>query len=454
MLKIIKNVLILILIVLLATGISIKFSPITSIDPSTLVDQMPETNVSLSCNLSNQCIENPHSITVLHNSNKKQTLSFYDDYLLTGKLYKNGKFYKTLNFNRLDSKRPLEIEVNNENPYKINLDLSKDNLMIPTGKYKLVINTNAIGLRYSCKALELNLDYISNSPYIKAQNTIPNEQLTPLTLYYLCNDYNIEQPIGITRFSSIKKKTINSTLEELQNCPAYSTGLCNISPIRKFNYVSKKNGLTYVDLPSNEAIYTDPKTAKKTMSAILKTICALNNNSKVKFLVDYHKAKTFFDGVDISKSIPCNTNNKAFLAYDSGKRFFLVECEVPSISKSDDIPTKAKLIFDAMKKNEYHGLLNLIPDNIFLLNSSYKSGVLTLSFNSSFLKAHNDIKNTQTMNSMMMDAILFSFCSIDHVNSIVIKIDGRAVTDFEGYDFTKPVKKPLYINPEYLSVTE
>ncbi|WDV45203.1 GerMN domain-containing protein [Clostridiaceae bacterium M8S5] len=444
MLNSIKNILIIVLIVILATGISIKYSPLTTLDTSDTTSNVTESAFFLESNSANSALTNPRSISILHKSTREKSLSFYDDYMLAGRLYKNNKFYKAIDF-VLVSEKPFNIDLSPDKPYSVEINLSKDNLKVPDGKYKLVITTNAIGLKYSCKAIELDINYKSSSPYVKASNKLPSENLNALTLYYSCIDSDVEQLVGITRFKKVSRNVYNFTLKELQTPVDINTGLCPTSPIDTFHYVSQKNGITYIDLPSSNDKYTNPKTARKAMNSFIKTIACIPNHGRVKFLVDYNRADTFFNGVNINKSIECNNFNKSYLAYDSGKRYLLVDCDVPSISKSDDTTSKANQIFNAMKNFEYHGLLNVIPKDVNLQGISVDNNIITLNFNNAISNAH---ANNNHLRSMMIDAILFSFTSIEGIDYVLIKSNGNALDGFKGYDLSKAVKRPLYINPE------
>ncbi|WP_066495858.1 GerMN domain-containing protein [Abyssisolibacter fermentans] len=445
MFRSIKNIFIIILIGFLGTGISIRYSPIASIDIDNINEPLSKSFVSLECDYINQKIINPHTIFISYKSEDIEKLSFYDDYILNGKIYKNDKFYKSVNFTKVNGKKPFDIVVSPDKPYQLSIDLSKEKMMLPDGEYKLVITTNAIGHKYTCNSIDLSLKYKSTSPYVKALNKIPDQSLKAMTLYYCSKDNSIEQLIPITRFKSVKRNIFNSTLKELQLPPSLSTGLSNISPISKFNYITNKNGITYIDLPSIETIYTNPKTAAKAMNSFMKTVGTLPNVGRIKFLVDYNKADTFFNGKKINNSIQYNIYNKAYLAYDSGKRYFLVDCDVLSINNSDDINTKAQKIFKTMQNYEYHGMLNVIPKNVKLVDSSFNDSILTLNFSKEFLTAHDGNENLKTM---MIDSILFSFTSIKDVKYISVKVNNNSIDSFNGYNFEKPIARPLYINPE------
>ena len=98
MLNSIKNILIIVLIVILATGISIKYSPLTTLDTSDTTSNVTKSKFFLESASKNDTLTNPNSISILHKSTQEKSLSFYDDYMLAGRLYKNNKFYKAIDF--------------------------------------------------------------------------------------------------------------------------------------------------------------------------------------------------------------------------------------------------------------------------------------------------------------------------------------------------------------------
>ncbi|HZJ76975.1 MAG TPA: GerMN domain-containing protein, partial [Oscillospiraceae bacterium] len=87
----------------------------------------------------------------------------------------------------------------------------------------------------------------------------------------------------------------------------------------------------------------------------------------------------------------------------------------------------------------------VVPDNIELLDYDIDDSVLTLIFNEDFIGPYKD---NPDRHKIMVDGIIFTFMSLENVDSIKIKIrpgsKDSGNKQFLNYDFTMPV----YINPE------
>ncbi|HZK58235.1 MAG TPA: hypothetical protein VFD17_07975, partial [Clostridia bacterium] len=73
--------------------------------------------------------------------------------------------------------------------------------------------------------------------------------------------------------------------------------------------------------------------------------------------------------------------------------------------------------------------------------------ILTLTFNEDFIKTY---EHNPSRHKMMVDGIVFTFMSLENINSVDIKIElepvltGSNKGQLQDYDFTMPT----YINPE------
>lgn len=443
MFKTLKNLFIIALICVIGMGISVNSSPVeNNLNLTSNTDNNIE--VFLTSNIKEDILFNPKTIIIKHESTGNETLFFHDDYLLKGKIYKNNQYYKTHDFYKIQNDKPFTLKLTKSNPYITTLNISQDTLDIPNGIYEIVITTNAIGKKYSSVPLKLNVEYFSNSSYIKAQNTAPDGK-TGLTLYFPDKDNRINELIGITRFVNNSNNLLNTTMDELKNGPSANSGLSSFSPVGKYNYITTKDNITYIDLPSSDSLYTSDTQCQISMTSMLKSVLSLKRVSQIKFLVDYSRADTFFGGIDIKDLIKKDFNNKTYLAYDNSKRYYLVDCEVSSITEYDSIEEKASKVFLTLKDGEYHGLWNTVPKDVDVIGFQLDNKTLKINFNKNFIDSFNGNTDLQ---QMMLDSILFSFTSIDEVKYIQILVEGNAIDSFAGIKVNEPLARPLYINPE------
>ncbi|WIV13552.1 GerMN domain-containing protein [Proteiniborus sp. MB09-C3] len=440
MLKAIGNLLIILLICIGASGISIFYSPI--LDESITMHENNEEITLLATSEADDILLNPESIYIKYKTNKNAILIFNENHQFTARIYKDEEIYKVHN---IYHNSPTQVEFTKDTPYSVNIDISKKTLDLPNGEYKIEIIPNIIDNPINIEPLTFNIKYLSDVPYIPATSNIPDGKIA-LNLHFLDAKNSVKQLIGITRFIDDTKRPLTTLMEELKKGPAFELGL-NMNPIiGAYNYVSLKGNTAYVDLPSKESMYTeDIERSEAAMNAFIKSLSSYPGVDNVRFLVDYNRAKTFFNDQDVTKSFTINNENKAFLAYDSPNRYFLVECNIEGFTEEMAIEDKVILIFNSLQNSNYDYLSSTVPSEVKLLSSRLENDVLVVIFNSSFLNAYNSNDN---LNRMMLDSVILSFTSLKEVNKVKILVDGETVNNFAGLNLYNEIARPLFINPE------
>ncbi|SCG83823.1 hypothetical protein DW1_2259 [Proteiniborus sp. DW1] len=440
MLKAIGNLLLILLICVGASGISIFYSPV--LEQSISLDDNSEELVLMASSDVDEALLNPSSIYIKYKTNKNVLLNFNEDFQFIAKIYKGNKIYKT---HDIHHNGPAQIEFTKDTPYTVEIDISKSNLDLPNGEYKIEIIPNVLDNSLNVESLTLDVKYLSDVPYIPAISTIPDGKMA-LNLYFIDNNSSVRQLIGVTRFIDSNSRPLVSIVDELRKGPTFESGL-NMNPIvGKYNYVTIKGTTAYVDLPSKESIYTEESVrSEAAMNAFIKSLGSYPGVDNIRFLVDYNRASTFFNNQDVTISYSISSVNKAFLAFDSPNRYFLVECDVDDITEETPIKDKVDMIFKSLQNSKFDYLSSTIPSEVELLNSRLENDVLTVNFNSKFLDAYNDNNN---LNRMMLDSILFSLTSLKEVNKIKIQVDGESINSFAGVDLSSEIVRPLFLNPE------
>jgi len=445
MFKTFFNLLIIFLICVIATGISINASPILGNHPISTVDSQSDDEILLISNAQVKVLHNPQDITIKFKAKDEAALNFIEEYLFRVTIYKNEKEYKIKYLSKIEDKLPLSLNLTKDTPYSKTITISQEELQLPNGIYKLSIESTSDSDHYNIKPLMLNTEYISTVPYIPASNDMPKGKMG-LNLYFPDSDYNIQELIGVTRFVNSSSKVLTTIIAELQKGPDSTTGLNLIPPIGKPRYIKLASGTVTVSLPSKESLYTSELSqANAAMNSFLKSLTSVNSVNKVRFLVDSNSAKTFFVDKDITNSIERKDKNRAYLALNTSTRYFLVDCSVDAITDDLEINNKIDNMFNALKNDEYLSLSNTIPNDVNLLSYEIDKNVLSLNMNRAFLSSFNGLTNLQRL---MLDSILFSFTSIDNIKYVKLLIEGEPLESFAGVDTSKPLVRPLYINPE------
>lgn len=442
MFKAIKNLLILALVALLAVGISIKQGPVNNSDHD--LRKYSSSDVYLSYDQKDQILFNPEDVKISHQSFKRTTLQFKNDYIFKAKILKDNKVYKEIDLYHLNDEQQKEVSISNNEDFITSVDISQDKLKLPNGIYEIQISTSAHKHSDNVLPVSINVEYKDIIPYNKAVYKSPKGKIG-LTLYYPNTNYSLKQLIGVTRFVNYTKRILNTTLNELRDNPLNIKGMSDTSTIGEYYYSvfdKDKRRIIYVDLKSEEKIYTNSFYSKTAMNSILKSLTRRFPSYNIKFLVDRVTADTFFNGEDVSKPIKYDWKNKLYLAYNSGERYFLVDYQL-NINEMDDLDSKVNKIFNILKIGA-DNLEATVHKDIKLLDYNLKGNVLTLNFNNKFIDSFEDINKNQ----LMLDSILTSFTNINGVKYIKITVNGKTVNNFADINISKPLASPPYINPD------
>lgn len=254
MAKAFRNLITILLICLVATGISISTSPILNDSISTIAKHNETPQIWVTSNISDTLIYNPKEITIAINSNSPVTLPINNQYLFNVIIYKEESIYKKMPLYKVNQEFS-SINIDDNIPYIKKIDLSQSTLNLPNGEYKISISPNTDNETYNIKPLILHINYLANIPYTPATSNIPKGKMA-VPLYFSDINNSIKQLIGITRFVDTNKGPLNTTISELQKGPKISTGLNTKSPIGKVEYVTTVDSITYINLSSEEEVYT------------------------------------------------------------------------------------------------------------------------------------------------------------------------------------------------------
>jgi len=455
MYKIVKNLSAIFLIGFVALGITINNSPVNN--TSDQVSKSTMTKIFLATENNQEVYYNPQTINVSHVATSNTSLNFDNEYMFKADVYQDNNLIKSINLFKITNNDNKIVDVDGNSSFTTNLDISQDNLNLPNGNYEVILTTNGKNKEGYISPVNLKVHYNTVVTYIKARGEVPQGKM-PITLYYPTKDYKVKELIGITKFVDKNSKPLNTLITNLKLSPNNLSGISVLPPVGSINYVhidKKYSNLVYVDLPPSDDIYTlDNDKSKAAMNSFIKSLTRTSNYDfiikntnlsgfdKVKFLVDYNKADKFFRDVDISNSIKYTWENKAYLSYNSGERYYLVDVDINMDNLT--INEKVAKIFEVLKSGT-ENLGNTIPENVNLLDFKLSGDTITLNFNKEFTTSYNNEINKQ---SMMLDSILLSFSSIENIKYITVLVENNIVNNFGKNDISIPLKAPEYINPE------
>jgi len=354
-----------------------------------------------------------------------------------GNLIENFKYVELENANLGES-----ILVTRDDSLVIQVDISQKTTGLPDGEYIYRFYSQNSKLR-EITPLELKVSYKSDPQYVKSLNYEPKDSMG-LTLYFPSPDNKYLIPV--TRFVPYNVAILTTTIENLSKGADPATTLQTKPITPKINRVYYNGNTVYIEVDSQSDKLTDNENLFMALDSIVSAITEVPQMRRVQFLLDGKRVDEIAPGIAARNPWSPDPNPAAYLPYNTFDRYLLFPYR-PDTSGAATIRDQCYVLFEALKEGLPQNPLvqAVIPHNVELLNVYYLNRTLKLDFNPALLSAY---KEDRQMQYMMMDSILYSFSSIADVRDIQLLVDGSDQHSFADYNFSKPLVRPLYLNPE------
>lgn len=449
MFRTIKNIFILILIGITASGMPIYAS---SINLNSMTSSIIPSKTAIIVDLEEKAISNDifqikYAFSMNHNKNYSN-LFLDEENPFTLELTSNGKKIENISLDDLISEDNYKsLEFYNEEPIYITFNFDRNQLDLPLGSYNLTLYPNAKNKELKLDKTKFNIDFTIDGTYVHALSD--TKEGMPLTLYFPNKEANFLVPI--TRFIPYTTTPLTKTLRNLEAGPNNELGLSNASPVPKEGTSGKSGNIAYVNLPSDLSPY-NKGSASSTMAvhSIVNSLTAVDGISEVRFQFNGETKKEAFHGMIMDEPYYKQKEPMIYTAHLSTTgRFLLTPVTINkfnTIYNGDNIAD----VFELMKFNYIPKVYNskihpIIPNEVELLDYKINNDILTLTFNEEFENIYNYNKE---LKQMMIDGIIFTFTSLEDINSVNIQLrtssEDSNTHKITTYDF----EEPIYINPE------
>ena len=420
-----------------------------------LATAFPLSTDILSINLSQKIVENPTDDVVLEtyfNTLSPEAADRFSNAFLTFSIKSSTVVSnETLNRYQLDviknNVTVAQYSLNNisaiiqpetENTFKVQVDKSDLLTGLDPGYYQLRLTEEEKSIDYTWFASNMTFD----KTLLATSNTIGANQLN-FTLFYPDASYEVTVPV--TRQISRPDNRWRALYTALVNGPKSGLGLFETAPIipyapnirlgqnKAFVYMYRTN---LVDFESRFPL---------ALESITRTFMTLGPLEGVQFLVDDVSNQTLY-GADLTSSYTYSLSNQAYLVYSKDSEYMLFH---PVPLSEQALESKLIEAYKMLKGEKTSPLqssntVQVMPDEIDLLNYSLNDTILTLNFSEAF---SSSLSQQPVYQHMMVKSILYTFCSLDEVDSVIIQVDSTPYSD-GTFDFNTPLKPDLYFNME------
>lgn len=320
----------------------------------------------------------------------------------------------------------ITLDASNNN-LEVDLNLNIDALKLPNGAYTAKLDFINPSMTQS---LEYNLHVFKALPYTSQRNASVQNAMK---LYYA--DVSGTFLIPVYKPIASTDKMIRSSLNALLEVPV-GYGLKETPLAPRISRADFTGGVTKCSLLTRDlpATMTDQEAALAFLS-MAKTLYEVKSSyviNQVEFILDGN-SNAIYQGIDLSKPFISSKNASAYVPYSTADKVLLVSVDVSSNDPTTTVPNIMKALQGSGIPEPLDALL---PPEVQLIDSHIEGRTLVLNFNSYFKTLYYKQSALQTM---LLDALSLSFCSMDTVDSIALQIEGA---DFNGWE-DAPVRNPL-----------
>jgi hypothetical protein len=327
--------------------------------------------------------------------------------------------------------------------YSVNVD--KESAKLSSGAYSLrvyVADESAIVMEEAFT----DVLYMPNGTF-KSASSIKNQSgFMKFILYYPDNQYMYLVPV--TRTVPRQESVVRYLINTLSDGPKSSMGLTEGSPIPYIPYIWMSGSTSTLSLPSGDlGIYDDGSSVSLfAAEAITRTLRDNLGIEEVQVLINKQAAATALHGMDISTPWKTKGGPMAYICLETETGKLVLAPAKLEANSYDDAIEQMFTAFKTGTANETKSpnALAFLPSSVDLLDYKISEGVITVDLSTDITKLYSE--RTDLAN-MAVEALLNSFTTLMNVDKVILTANGIPI-QFAAYDFSEPLEKPAFINPE------
>ncbi len=317
---------------------------------------------------------------------------------------------------------------------KASINLNVAALNLKNGSYSVQLKFNNPQV---LKHFEYTFHIFKSIPYSNVQNA---QIQTAMKLYY--PDATRTFLIPVFKPIATTDRMIRSSLNSLMEVPK-GLGLYETPLVPRISRADFTGGITKCNILKRDLLEsTSDNDAALSFSSIAKTLFEVKSTyviNQVEFTIDGNQAG-LYKGVDLSKPFVSTNTALAYLPYSSASKILLASIEV----EANDGTATVESVFKALQtKPQSESVSALLPPEVLLLDQHIEGRNLILNFNDTFKSLY--FKHTD-LQKMLLDALSLSFCSIDGIDQISLKVNGVNFSGWENVEVLNPFTPPTLFN--------
>ena len=463
MLRGISKLMLLLILVIMATGFPIYFDRIDSESfwerASSRIDAPEEPEVIGSLYYHHDLERQSEESYTLHVTleNQGEAMIFEED-LVEFRISRGDQQLNELTLNDFNLDIPFGESIASEEEIQFSIELERESLGYPYGSYVLEIRLRDDVAPLDSEDLELAFSFEENFTYIPAITDITRSE-TALTLYFPTSmeDYSVP----VTRIIPYTSMQIRATVDGLFDGPHEDLGLTipeeGIMP--PWRNLAFNNGLATINLSNDLEIFDeDSALGQQAYRAYAYSVNATSFTDRVQFTFNRGTREEAFGGFPVDDPITLPEGPVMYFGYETDTERLLL---VPRYLQKDSSFVESQSYYNADYELEdlegFYRLLTLEgnPDfyneqrlpvlysSVELNNVVLEDNTLEITFGENFTEYLSD-----DAQHAVLDGLLLSFTSFSNIDSVVFHILNYEEDTLGHYSIGSPMEPPIHVNPE------
>jgi len=298
----------------------------------------------------------------------------------------------------------------------------------------------------SMKDASTDLLYMPDGKFTPATSLAASPGMLNFRLYYPDNQYMYLVPV--TRTVPQKDSIVRYLVNTLSEGPKESMGLAGGSPIPFIPYIWVSGTVSTLSLPAGDlGVYDDGSSVSMFAAESIKGTLRDNLGiEEVQVLVNRQAADTALHGMDISRPWNTEAGPRAYICLETETGKLVL---APARLEADSYEDAINQMFEAFKTGTVNetkspNAIAFLPSDVTVLDYRISNKTITVDLSKDISKLYGE--RTDLAN-LAVEALMNSFTSLIDVDKVVLTANGTPI-QFEDYDFSEPLARPIFINPE------
>ncbi len=463
MLRGIAKLMLLLILVLMATGFPIYFDRIDAESfwerASNRIDEPADEETAGALYFQHDLERQSEESFMLHMTieNQGESVVFQDD-LVEFATFHGDRQLNTLNLNDFNVDIPFGQTIAPEEVIDFSIELERESLGYPYESFTLQLDLRDDLSPVNDDNLELGFSFEESFTYEPAISEIPGSE-TALTLYFPTGlaDYSVP----LTRIIPYTSMQIRATVDGLFDGPHEDLGLSlpeeGVMP--PWKNLAYDDGLATINLSNDLGVFDeDPILGQQAYRAYAYSVNSTSFTNRVQFTFDRRTREEAFGGVPVEDPVTLPDGPVLYFGYETDTERLLL---IPNYLEEDrDFGESQNYYNDDYALEDPEGFYRLLTfegnsdfydeqhqplilNSVELNSISLDKAVLELTFEESLLT-----ELPEDSQKALLDSLLLSFTTFSNVDSVVFNIVDYEEESLYHYSIGTPLEAPQHINPE------